>query len=195
MQKCTPVCCFIWYKITPTEVFMNTILKTPRLTLRPMGPGDLETTFAYAGSPENAQYMLFLPYTSIEETQAELVRMEAKMQKKPLRDYFFAIEFRGAHIGEISLELSPTMTEAELGWIIHRNYWGNGFMTEAAVTIRDFAFHTLGLKKLYAHCDSRNVGSYRVMEHIGMALEATGSRRNRISGEISAEYKYSLYHS
>ena len=174
---------------------MNTILKTTRLTLRPMRADDLETTFAYAGSPENARFMLFLPYASMAETQAELARMEEKMRKTPLRDYFFAIEFQGAHIGEISLELDPTMTEAELGWIIRRDHWGNGFMTEAAAAVRDFAFRTLGLEKLYAHCDSRNVGSSRVMEHIGMALEATGSRRNRMSGEISAEYKYSLYRS
>lgn len=171
---------------------MNIVLKTERLTLRPIRLTDLETTFAYAGSADNTRYMLFLPYSSVEETRQELIRMEKKGRVEPLRDYFFAIELNdhGTHIGEISLELDPTLTEAELGWIIHRNYWGKGITTEAAAAVREFAFGTLGLKKLYAHCDSRNVGSYRVMEHIGMALEATGSRRNRMNGEISAEYKY-----
>lgn len=174
---------------------MNIVLKTERLTLRPIRLTDLETTFAYAGSADNTRYMLFLPYSSVEEARQELSRMEEKGNRKPLRDYFFAIELadRSAHIGEISLELDETLTEAELGWIIHRDYWGKGITTEAAIAVRDFAFVTLGLKKLFAHCDSRNVGSYRVMEHIGMALEATGSRRNRMNGEISAEYRYAAY--
>lgn len=174
---------------------MNIVLKTERLTLRPIRLTDLETTFAYAGSADNTRYMLFLPYSSVEEARQELSRMEEKGNREPPRDYFFAIELadRGIHIGEISLELDETLTEAELGWIIHRDYWGKGITTEAAIAVRDFAFVTLGLKKLFSHCDSRNVGSYRVMEHIGMALEATGSRRNRMNGEISAEYRYAAY--
>lgn len=174
---------------------MNIVLHTPRLTLRPLSTADLKTVFAYAGAPENARYMLFLPYDSMQEAAETLARMEEKMRRTPAADYFFAIERNRAHIGEISLEISPNGGEAELGWILHRNFWGQGLATEAAFAVRDFAFQTLGLKKLFAHCDARNIGSARVMEHIGMRLEATGARRNRTNNEISAEYKYSLYNS
>ncbi len=171
---------------------MNITLTTPRLTLRPLTKNDLATTFAYAGSTENTTYMLFLPYSTITEAEAELAKMEEKMKKIPLRDYFFAIEKDGCHIGEISLELDETETKAELGWILHRDHWGKGYMTEAAIAIRDFAKTIPTLKQLYAHCDSRNKASSTVMERIGMTLAETGTRQNRSSGEISEEYKYTL---
>ena len=171
---------------------MHTVLRTDRLTLRPMTTRDLETTFAYAGSPGNTQFMMFLPYASSDEAAAELSRMEEKMNRLPCRDYFFAIEYNGRHIGEISLELDAAMTAAELGWILHRDFWGKGIMTEAAIAVRDFARTLSGLRLLYAHCDSKNKGSSKVMEHIGMSLAATGARRNRNSTELSAEYCYTL---
>ena len=42
-------------------------IKTERLTVRPLEMSDLFTSFAYAGNPENAQYMMFLPKDSINE--------------------------------------------------------------------------------------------------------------------------------
>ncbi|MBE6598942.1 MAG: GNAT family N-acetyltransferase [Ruminococcaceae bacterium] len=168
-------------------------IHTPRLTLRPMSRADLDTTFAYAGSPENTEFMLFLPYAAKAEAEAELVKMEEKMSRTPCRDYFFAIELDGAHIGEISLELTEDETEAELGWILHRDHWGKGYMTECALAIRDFAASLPRLCLLYAHCDSRNRGSAAVMEHMGMTLAETGTRTNRNSGEVSGEYKYILH--
>ena len=80
----------------------------------------------------------------------------------------------------------------EIGYVLHRDFWGKGMMTEAAAAVRDFARTIPGLRLLYAHCDSRNKGSSKVMEHIGMSLAATGARRNRNSTELSAEYCYTL---
>ncbi len=172
---------------------MTITLTTPRLTLRPMTTADLDTTFAYAGSPENTEFMLFLPYTDRSEAEDALRTMVEKMSASPCRDYFFAIDLAGEHIGEISLELDPTMTEAELGWILRLDHWGKGYMTEAALAVREFAASIPTLRLLYAHCDSRNRGSAAVMEHLGMTLAETGTRQNRNSGEITGEYKYILH--
>lgn len=47
-------------------------LKTDRLRLRPLGFADLEAVHIYAGNPENARYMMFLPKESKAETAREL---------------------------------------------------------------------------------------------------------------------------
>ena len=168
------------------------ILTTPRLRLRPMTKEDLATTFAYAGTPENTEYMLFLPYRDLSEAEAELQKMEEKMEQTPQRDYFFAIERNNTHIGEISLEMNPAMTEAELGWILHRDHWGNGYMTEAALAVRDFAKNIPTLRILYAHCDSRNHASSAIMKRLGMTQTAKGIRRNRGSQQDSEELTFTL---
>ena len=52
-----------------------------------------------------------------------------------------------------------------------RSAWGKGYATEAVCTVRDFAFATLGIKRLIAMIDPSNVASIRVAEKIGMKYE------------------------
>jgi RimJ/RimL family protein N-acetyltransferase len=57
---------------------------------------------------------------------------------------------------------------AELGYILRKDFWGRGVMTEAASLTLDFALHTLKLKRVYAWADAQNAASCRVLEKIGM---------------------------
>ena len=88
--------------------------------------------------------------------------------------------------------MNPAMPEAELGWILHRDHWGNGYMTEAALAVRDFAKNIPTLRILYAHCDSRNQASASVMKHLGMTLTETGTRQNRADRSAAEDSKYIL---
>lgn len=58
--------------------------------------------------------------------------------------------------------------EIEIGYRLARAYWGNGYATEAAGAVRDFAFSTLNLTRLIAMIDPQNTASIRVAEKIGM---------------------------
>ncbi len=62
-------------------------------------------------------------------------------------------------------------TEIELGYRLARAWWGQGYATEAARAVRDYAFNTLGLKRLVAMIDPQNLASIRVAEKIGMRYE------------------------
>jgi ribosomal-protein-alanine N-acetyltransferase len=61
--------------------------------------------------------------------------------------------------------------EIEIGYRLAKSAWGQGYATEAARSIRDFAFVTLGIKRLIAMIDPSNVVSIRVAEKIGMHYE------------------------
>ena len=61
--------------------------------------------------------------------------------------------------------------EIEIGYRLARSAWGQGYATEAALSIRDFAFTTLGIKRLIAMIDPSNIASIRVAEKIGMKYE------------------------
>jgi RimJ/RimL family protein N-acetyltransferase len=60
---------------------------------------------------------------------------------------------------------------SEIGWILHRDCWNRGYGTELGRTLLEFGFGRLGLRRIIAHCDAENIGSYRVMEKIGMRRE------------------------
>ena len=62
--------------------------------------------------------------------------------------------------------------EVEIGYRLRRSTWGKGYATEAAQAIRDYAFHTLSIRRLIALIDPANTASLRVAEKIGMQYES-----------------------
>ena len=177
-----------------TDNVMYTELKTERLFIRPLCMKDLETTYRYQGDKELTRYMMFLPDESIEATKEFIKGIEEEQQGDSQRRFEFVIFKEDEHIGGISvyLENDNNETVGELGWIIKKEYWGKGYVTEAAKVLMEFSFHKLGLRKLIAHCDARNKASARVMQKIGMTLECEGARQYQKTGEIAGEYKYSI---
>jgi RimJ/RimL family protein N-acetyltransferase len=73
-------------------------------------------------------------------------------------------------IGDCGLEMIEVDGKqvAELGYDFRSDYWNQGFATEAAIAVRDYAFHTLGLPKLISLIRVGNLPSQRVAEKIGM---------------------------
>ncbi|HSB01005.1 MAG TPA: GNAT family N-acetyltransferase [Anaerolineales bacterium] len=61
--------------------------------------------------------------------------------------------------------------EVEIGYRLRRSAWGQGYATEAARAVRDFAFNTLDIRRLIAMIDPSNLASIRVAEKIGMRYE------------------------
>jgi [ribosomal protein S5]-alanine N-acetyltransferase len=70
--------------------------------------------------------------------------------------------------------------EIEVGYRLVRAYWGRGLATEAARTVRDYAFQVLTLTRLVSIIDSRNAASARVAEKIGMHREKEVPFRGKI---------------
>ena len=61
--------------------------------------------------------------------------------------------------------------ETEIGWLIAREHWGQGYATEAALALRDWAFDERGLTRLISLINHENVRSIRVAERIGERYE------------------------
>lgn len=169
-------------------------LRTKRLTLRPVCMSDLQTTHAYAGNPENTRFMMYLPYADAAETADFLRDCEAEWHKALPERYEYAICLGGEHIGGITLYMQPNRSEAELGWVLHRDYWRRGYVTEAAEALMAFA-RSIGVRRIFACCDSENVASYKAMEKLGMRLvKDDGVRTNRSMGEeVRCEWTYECF--
>lgn len=169
-------------------------LATTRLNLQPLGLKYLESTHAYASDLENTRYMVNLPSESKEETINFLSSVDEEWNSLNQKNYDFAIILNNIHIGGISLYIDDNNT-GELGWIINKKYWKQGYATEAARALMEYSIKELRIKHFIAHCDSENVGSYSVMESLGMILKKkTLGRKNRASDEtrVELEYEYIL---
>ena len=61
----------------------------------------------------------------------------------------------------------------ELGWVIGRKWWGNGYTAEAAERLLEFFFTEVSVNRICAGHDIDNPNSGRVMQKIGMKYEGT----------------------
>ncbi|WP_081165033.1 GNAT family N-acetyltransferase [Lactococcus garvieae] len=137
--------------------------ETKRLLFRKIELSDKEVIFEYASDPEVVQYVSFPQHTSREVTEVSIVNYFI-----PNRLNCWGIVDKESHklIGSIDLRLDGDM--AIFGWVLNRNFWGRGFMPEAATYLRNFAFEQLGMQVITAEHYADNAKSGRVMEKIGM---------------------------
>lgn len=167
-------------------------INTERLTLKPLGKEYLESTIQYAMDYENTRYMCHLPDETVEEAEEFLAGVEEEWKKEQPQFLEFAVIYHDRHIGAVSVYFENDT--GELGWIINKKYWGNGFAYEAAKALMDYVKSKRKVNHFLAHCDTENTASYRVMEKLGMSRTGEwGGRRNRAATEDSMEYQYEFF--
>jgi ribosomal-protein-alanine N-acetyltransferase len=57
--------------------------------------------------------------------------------------------------------------EGEIGYVLHRDYWGKGYMTKVCKAVIDFGFDYLHLTRIVIRHHPDNIGSKRVIEKCG----------------------------
>jgi len=150
---------------------------TDRLLLREFEGEDWRAVHAYRSNPEVKRYELFGPNTEA-ETRELIARALAARQEEPRTRFHLAVVQRadGLLIGEVVLIVrSAEHREAEIGFMLHPDCWGQGYATEAAHALLLFGFRQLGLHRIAAECLADNEASAQVLTKIGMRLE--GRRR------------------
>ena len=168
---------------------MNT--QQDMISIRRLTLDDVESTFTYSSDFENTHYMLMVPHKTIEQTRAFLVKCIKEYEKEQPEYLSFAVVLDGMHIGEVFAYLSEK--EADIGWLIDKRYWGNGYASQAAKLLVDYLETELKRTDIVAYCDARNIPSQRVMQKIGMKfVGSNGIRTYEKEVEDWEEVKYNL---
>lgn len=118
------------------------------------------------------QYWAFAAAKNIEETR-DLVLRDIKAAEDGLA-IFWALELKatGKVIGKCTLwQISEANQRAEVGYILNRDYWRGGLMTQALTAMINYAFSSLGLHRLEADSDDKNVASLALLEKLGFERE------------------------
>jgi RimJ/RimL family protein N-acetyltransferase len=77
-------------------------------------------------------------------------------------------------MGQLGGEPEYERSEGLLGYLVDPAYAGRGIGTAVAGAMLDAAFGELGLRRVTAGCFADNVGSWKVMEKLGMRREQHG---------------------
>lgn len=79
----------------------------------------------------------------------------------------------GRAVGQVAVCGGPIFPEPELGWFLFEAAdEGQGYVTEAATEMRDWALGPRGLTSLVSYVDAGNLASIRVAERLGGVLDA-----------------------
>ena len=121
--------------------------------------------------------------------------MLSRQKEQPRIVYTFALVRREDNklIGSCGITIrSEPNKEAEMGYILNKSHWNQGYTTEAANRLMRFGFQQLGLHRIYATCDPANVASFKVMEKIGMKREGLLRQHKLEKGKWRDSLLYSI---
>ena len=143
-------------------------IRTARLLLRRPVAEDLEAMFAIMSSPGAMRFWSTLPHANLDVTRAWL---DTKLARNMAGGEDFLIEFEGRVIGEVGAGRLP-----DFGFMIHPDFWGRGFATEASKAFIDYAFSQTAATELTADVDPRNSASLRTLAKLGFAETGRAER-------------------
>ena len=81
-------------------------------------------------------------------------------------------------IGQVGVNHGPLFPEKELGWLLYEGFEGQGYASEAAAALRDWAFRALKLPTLVSYCDRANTRSQAVARRLGGVLDEAAPRQD-----------------
>ncbi len=132
---------------------------------------DWRDVHAWACLPEACRFQLWGPNTE-EQTHAFVVSAVEAWTRGPQSRFAFTARLAEAVVGMGELRIRNTeQCQGEIAYIVHPKMWGAGVGTAIGTGLLRHGFETLGLHRIYATCDPRNVASARVLRKLGMTLE------------------------
>jgi RimJ/RimL family protein N-acetyltransferase len=146
-------------------------LRTARLTIRPVTAADVDDMHAYQSDPEVCRYLPYAP-RSRAEMAGKVAQWSAALRLSGEGDFWIlALERAGRVIGDLYLALKSD-AGADIGWVLHPDHSGRGYMTEAAGALLELAFTELDRHRVRAVLDPRNTASAALCRRLGMRQEA-----------------------
>ncbi|AGH53212.1 TPA: GNAT family N-acetyltransferase [Legionella pneumophila subsp. pneumophila] len=146
------------------------ILETERLFLRTFQENDVESLIAISQDQKVMQFFPAIP--TREETIAFIDRIISHQEEKNFSLYAVEIKNTGEMIGFVGLftaTFQAHFTPAiEIGWRLSSKHWNQGYATEAAKAVLDYAFRKLDLDEVVSFTSELNKPSIRVMQKIGL---------------------------
>jgi RimJ/RimL family protein N-acetyltransferase len=173
-------------------------LETKRLILRKPKKSDWKDLVEGVGEMAVAKNIVPILHPYKKKDAIEFLNKTIKKwNNKKQDDYLFFIELKSEKkvIGAIGLHKVDRFNgTAETGSWINKKYQKRGYITEAKITVNDFAFNKLKLRRLNSPVFRDNKASNATQKKMGYKLEGTQRKesRSRATGKIHDTNIYGL---
>lgn len=151
---------------------MGIILKTSRLTLREITWQDRKAIAAILQDPE---VMVAYEHAFSNQEVDEWINRQMKRYETDGFGLWAVIDTKSKKlIGQCGITMQPLHDKEvlEIGYLFNRQYWHEGYATEAALACRTYGFQKLNAGELYSIIRDNNLSSRAVAERNGMKIRA-----------------------
>lgn len=153
---------------------MNPIIETKRLLVREFTLDDYEAVYEFNSNKELHQY-------TGDEIISSNERAKEIIKNIWLNDYEtygygrWAVIYKSNNklIGFAGLKYLPEINDTDIGYRFLPSYWGIGIASEVSVEILKYGFENLNLNRIIGIAMPENIGSWKVLEKIGLTLYKT----------------------
>lgn len=151
---------------------MEPILETQRLVLRPFQPHYLPDLHKMYNDGQTMRFMSSLPHVDLAATERQLAQNMGHPEA-----HHWVICFKGSDeaIGLVNY-LGGTRVPG-MGYIIRREFWGQGIAAEACRVALGYGFDRLGYDRVELWIDQLNLASQRVAQKLDFRLKGCISQK------------------
>ena len=164
-----------------------------RVHIRPIQASDVDVFWDINGRESVSKNFATWPYPLPRDY---VERRVAGMRWKNGWSCGFAIDVSGiGMIGGISFG-SPSQggkQDMEIGYGLHPDHWGQGYITEAAELICEYLFQRYPIEKITAYANLDNIGSQRVLEKCGFQNVGEEDQKSPARGTVDRVYRFERY--
>jgi ribosomal-protein-alanine N-acetyltransferase len=162
--------------MSPSAPLPQKQIQTPRLLLRAAQPSDATGLFAAFSDPEVMKYWSTVPHSAISETTTWVTKMIISSQNGTT-DFVIHHIATGSAIGKIGI-----WQDSEIGFMIARQYWREGIVSEALNAVLPYFFEEVGYEKITADVDPRNEGSESILRKFGFVVVGRREKTWEVGG-------------
>lgn len=144
-------------------------LETERLILRKFKTENAEEVFKnWTSNDEVSKYVRWSTHKTVEDTKQWLAEEEKNYANNNYYTWGIELKETGELIGSISAIFRQEDDERyEIGYAIGKDYWNNGYTTEALKCVMDYLINDIGIKKFICSHAKQNPASGVVMQKVG----------------------------
>lgn len=147
---------------------MKAIITSNRLFLRELNKQDALSFFLLNKNPKNLKYTGDVPFTNLDNAKQFLMNYE-EYHKNGFGRWAVVRKSDLKFLGWCGLK--RVGDEVDLGFRFYEEFWNNGYATESAKAVIEYAFKHLQLEKLVARCHPNNLASKQVINKLGFSLQ------------------------
>jgi RimJ/RimL family protein N-acetyltransferase len=168
-------------------------LRGKKTVLRPLLESDIPLLQKWINDPDVRQFLKRI-FPAMEADEREWLE---RMHKNPDKDVVLMIIVKGQPIGTMGLhDINWKDRVATTGAMIgEKSFWGKGYGTDAKMALLNYAFNTLGLRKVMSRVFAFNKRSLAYSLHCGYKIEGRLSRQRFAYGRYWDEIILGLFKS